>query len=162
VEPAEQLGLGVVDKTGLDGGGKCGCIRIMKAKIFAALFGSLIIAVGCVKTVNDRHAAAWPVGKDKFEGRYERSMDQVYNASVDVVKRMGTVSRESIINPGTNQVKAIEGRINERRIWVRVESVDPRVTSVMVQARTSGGGTDLPLTHEIEKQIGIELSAGRP
>jgi hypothetical protein len=134
----------------------------MKTKIFAALFVTLIIAVGCVKTVNDRHAAAWPVGKDKFEGRYERSQDQVYNASVEVMKRLGTISRESIINPGTNAVKAIEGRVNERRVWVRVEAVDSRVTSVKVQARTSGGGTDLPMTHEIEKQIGIELSAGRP
>jgi len=129
----------------------------MKTKIFAALLGTLIIAVGCVHTVNDRHAAAWPVGKDKLEGRYERPLDQVYAASVEVMKRNGTIARESIINPGTNQVKTIEGKVNERRVWVRVEAVDPKVSAVTVQARTSGGGTDLPLTHEIEKQIALEL-----
>jgi hypothetical protein len=117
-----------------------------------------VVAVGCVKTVNDRRTGAVPLVKDKFEGRYERSMDQVYKASVDVMNSMGTVARETIINPGTNQVKAIEGKVNERHVWVRVEAVDPKVTSVTVQARTSAGGTDLPLTHEIEKQIALKLS----
>jgi hypothetical protein len=130
----------------------------MKTKIFAALLGTLILAVGCVKTVNDRHASAWPMGKDKLEGRYERPMNQVYAASVDVVRRLGTVARESIINPGTNEVKTIEGRINERRVWVRVETVDPTVTALTVQVRTSAGGTDITLTHEIEKQIAIGLT----
>ena len=129
----------------------------MKTKMFAALLGTLIIAVGCVHTVNDRHASAWPVGKDKLEGRYERPLNQVYGASVEVMKRLGTIAIESVISPGTNEVKTIEGKVNERRVWVRVEAVDPNVTAVTVQARTSGGGTDLPLTHEIEKQIALEL-----
>jgi dipeptidase len=84
-------------------------------------------------------------------------VNQVYAASVEVIKRLGTIARESIISPGTNEVKTIEAKVNERRVWVRVEAVDPGVTSVMVQARTSGGGSDLPLTHEIEKQIALEL-----
>ena len=129
----------------------------MKTKIFAALLGTLIIAVGCVHTVNDRSAAAWPLVKDKLEGRYQRPVNQVYAASVEVIKRLGTIARESTISPGTNEVKTIEAKVNERRVWVRVEAVDPGVTSVMVQARTSGGGSDLPLTHEIEKQIALEL-----
>ena len=35
------------------------CLR-MKTKFFAALTGVIIITTGCVKTVNDRHAAAVP------------------------------------------------------------------------------------------------------
>jgi hypothetical protein len=42
---------------------------------------------------------------------------------------------------------------------VRVEAVDPKVTSVVVQTRTKGGGSDQELTHELEKQIALKLSA---
>ena len=85
-------------------------------------------------------------------------MDQVYSASVDVVKLNGTVARESIISPGTNQVRSIEGKVNGRNVWVRVEAVDPNVTSVKVQVRSTTGGTDLDLTQELQKQIAIQLA----
>jgi hypothetical protein len=130
----------------------------MKLRIFAVSVAAIAILAGCVKTVNDRTTPAFPIVKDKFEARYERSVDQVYGASVFVLKYLGTVSRESTINPGTNEVKAIEGKVNGRHIWVRVQAVDPKVTALTVQARTSAGGTDLTLTHEIEKQIAIKLS----
>jgi hypothetical protein len=130
----------------------------MKLRILAVSVAAIAVLAGCVKTVNDRSTAAFPLVKDSFEARYERSMDQVYGASIFVVKYLGTVSRESTINPGTNEVKAIEGKINNRHVWVRVQAVDPKVTSLTVQARTSAGGTDLTLTHEIEKQIAIKLS----
>ncbi len=134
----------------------------MKNKIFVALLAVSFLAVGCVKTVNDRHTAAVPFVTDKFEGRYERSVDQVYAASLYVMNKMGTVSRETVLSPGTNEVKTIEGKVNDRKVWVRVEPVDSRansvITSVTVQARTSAGGSDKPLTHEIEKMIGIKLA----
>jgi hypothetical protein len=144
---------------GLDGEGEWGYKGTMKTKIFAALFGTFIIAVGCVHTVDNRTAPAWPlIGNDKLEGRYQRSVSQVYGASVEVMKRLGTVAREGVISPGTNEVKTIEGKVNGRRVWLRVEAVDPNVTSVTVQVRTSGGGLDIALTHEIEKQIAIGLA----
>jgi len=130
----------------------------MRTKIFAALLGAGILAVGCVKTVNDRHTGAVPWVNDKFEGKYERTVPQVYDASVYVVKTMGTISRESVLSPGSNEVKTIEGKINDRKVWVRVEPVDAKVTSVIVQVRTSAGGSDKPLTHEIEKNIAIKLA----
>jgi hypothetical protein len=130
----------------------------MKCTILALSLAALAITVGCVRTVNDRSAVAFPLVKDRFEARYERSVDQVYDASVFVIGYMGKVSRETTINPGTNQVKAIEGKVNGRTVWVRVQEVDPKVTSVTVQARTSVGGTDLTLTHEIEKQIAVKLA----
>ncbi len=131
----------------------------MKTKISVVLLGALVLVAGCVKTVNDRHTFAWSPGKDKFEGRYERPVDQVYAAAVDVVKLNGMVTRESIISPGTNQVRAIEGKVNARNVWVRVEAVDPKVTSVTVQVRSKSGGTDLQLTQELQKQIAINLAA---
>jgi hypothetical protein len=42
---------------------------------------------------------------------------------------------------------------------VRVEPVDSTITSVQVQVRTSGGGTDLDLTQQLQNQIGIKLAA---
>ncbi len=131
----------------------------MKTKIFVALLGLSILAIGCVKTVDDRHTGGVPWVNDQFEGKYKRSVEQVYAASLDVMKSMGTVSTQSILTPGTNEWKTIEGKVNDRKVWVRVAPVDSEVTSVIVQARTSSGGSDKPLTHEIEKQIGIKLAA---
>ncbi len=131
----------------------------MKTKISVLLLGALGLVAGCVSTVNDRHAFALSPGKDKYESRYERSVDQVYAAAVEVVGRLGTVSRESVISPGPNQVKSIEGKVNGRNVWVRIEPVDQKVTSVIVQVRTPGGGTDQNLTQELQKQIGIQLAS---
>ena len=135
-------------------------MKTMKTKMFAALLGTLIVAVGCVSTVNDRKTAANPLVNDQLENRYERSMDQAYSASLDAIKTLGgAVERETVIDPGTNQVKAIEGRLNKRKVWVRVQLVDPKpVTAVTVQVRTSLGNSDKPLTHDIATQIALELA----
>ena len=131
----------------------------MKTKISLVLFGALVLVAGCVKTGSDRKTFAVSPFKDKFEGRYERPVEQVYAASVDVIRLNGVISRESIISPGgTNQVRAIEGKVNGRNVWVRVEAVDPKITSVIVQVRTKGGGTDITLTQELQKQIAINLA----
>ena len=124
-----------------------------------ALLGGLVLAAGCVSTVNDRHAFALSPGKDKFESRYKRTVDQVYAAAAEVVKYNGTISRESVLNPGASPVKTIEAKVNGRNVWVRVEPVDPEVTSVKVQVRTSGGGTDLDLTQDLQKQIAVKLAS---
>ena len=130
----------------------------MKTKMLVLLFGSLVLVAGCVSTVNDRSTAAWPLVKDKFEGRYERPTEQVYAAAVEVIKFNGGIDRESIISPGPNQARTIEGKVNGRSVWVRVEPVDVKVTSVIVQVRTRGGGSDLELTQELQKQIAVKLA----
>ena len=131
----------------------------MKTKMLLILLGSLVLVTGCVSTVNERHTAAVPFVKDKFESRYERSQDVVYAAALEVIKFNGAISRESIVNPGPNSLKTIEAKVNGRNVWVRVEAVDAKVTSVVVQVRTSAGGTDLDLTQELQKQIAIKLAA---
>ena len=128
--------------------------------MLVVLLGGLVLVSGCVSTVNDRHAFALSPGNDKFEGRYQRTPEQVYAAAVEVIKFNGTITRETTINPGPGQVRAIEGKVSERSVWVSVQAVDPTVTSVTVQVRTSGGGTDLTLTQELQKQIAIKLAAG--
>jgi hypothetical protein len=132
----------------------------MNTKMLVVLLGGLVLVSGCVKTVNDQHAFALSPGKDTFENRYKRPVDVVYAAALDVINRNGTVSRESVINPGTNAVKTIEAKVNGQKVWVRVQAVDSEVTSVQVQVRTSGGGTDLNLTQQLQNQIGIKLASG--
>jgi hypothetical protein len=130
----------------------------MKTKMLVVLLGSLVLVAGCVGTVNDRSTAAVPFVKDKFEGRYARTPEQVYAAAEEVLKANGVIERESVLNPGANQVRTIEAKMNGRRIWVRVEPVDTKVSSVVVQVRTSGGGADLELTQELQKQIAVTLA----
>ena len=131
----------------------------MKTKMLVVLLGGLVLVAGCVSTVNDRHTAAVPFVKDKFEGRYERTRGPgLCRCAGGDQSSTAPIARESIINPGPNQVKTIEAKVNGRSVWVRVEAVDPKVTSVTVQVRTSGGGSDLELTQELQKQIAIKLA----
>jgi hypothetical protein len=131
----------------------------MKTKMLLALLGMLVIVAGCVSTVNDRSTAAVPFVKDKFESRYQRPPDQVYAAALEVLKFKGTITRESILHPGTNQVQTIEAKVNGRNVWVRVQPVDSTVTSVTVQVRTSGGGSDLDLTQQLQTEIAVKLAS---
>jgi hypothetical protein len=130
----------------------------MKTKILVALLAGLVLVAGCVSTVNDRSTAAVPFLKDKFESRYKVPPDQVYAASVYVMSQNGAIARESILSPGANQVRTIEAKVTGRTVWVRVDAVDEKVTSVIVQVRTKGGGSDLELTQELQKQIAVKLA----
>jgi hypothetical protein len=107
--------------------------------------------------VSGRSAGAVPLVSDSVEGRYERTVDAVYAAAVQVMKANGVIQNEVILHNEDSASRAIEGRVNQRRVWIRVEAVDPVVTSVVVQVRTSAGGTDKALAHELEKQIALKL-----
>lgn len=131
----------------------------MKMKIFLSLIVTLVIATGCVKTQSGRKAAAVPFVKDSVEGRYERPVAQVYVAAKEVIIANGVLQNEITLHSTNNAVVlAIEGRVQERKVFVGVKEIDPRVTSVTVQVRTSSGGRDLDVAHEIEKQIAIKLA----
>ncbi len=128
--------------------------------ISAVLLGAVLVAViGCVSTVNERTTPGVPFVKDKVEGRYERPVDQVFDAAKDVVRTLGTMVNEATLYNPTNNiaVKTVQGKVNQRTVWIRVEPVDPSVTAVTVQTRTQGGGSDLDLAHEIEKRIALKL-----
>lgn len=135
----------------------------MKTKILAAFAGAIILIglSACVSTVNDRHTAGVPLLKDSFENRYERTVDQAFEAAKTVISNSGVLNSESILHNQTNMVKTIEGKINQRSVWVRVEAVDPKVTSVTVQTRTPGGAPDMDLAHQVATEIGIKLATMR-
>ncbi len=132
-------------------------ITNMKTKIFAACTGLAIIATGCFSTVTDTKKAGMPLVQDQVEGRYPRSMDQVYQAAVHVVQNDGAVITEFIPHDTTNVVRSLQGKVNECNVWLRVEAVDPGTTAVVVQARTKWGNSDIELAHQVEKEIALQL-----
>ena len=131
--------------------------KFLASSVIIGAAGALLVSSGCVPTVTGRSTMGVPFVKDAVEGHYERPLDQVYEAAKEVIKFNGTLVTESILHTETNMVKTVEGKVNQRSVWVRVEAMDPKVTGVAVQTRTKGGGTDLDLAHEMEKQIALKL-----
>jgi hypothetical protein len=130
----------------------------MKMKIFAALagVGTAIITAGCVSTVSDTHTPGFYT-PDTIVGRYQRPFDDVYTAAVQVVTHDGILITEYMPHDTTNTVRSLEGKVNGEKVWIRVEAVDPQITQVTVQARTSVAG-DTQEAHELEKEIALQLA----
>ena len=131
----------------------------MKKLIFSLLAVASLIATGCVKTVSDTRTFAWTWGKDSVAGRYQRRVEQVYQASVAVVQTDGVVLQEFIPHDSTNAVRSLLGKVNDRKVWVRVEAVDASTSQVDVEARTKWGTRDIDLVHQLEKEIALKLAA---
>jgi hypothetical protein len=130
----------------------------MKMKIFAALAGvsTAIITAGCVSTVSDTHTPGFYT-PDTIVGRYQRPFDDVYTAAVQVVTHDGILITEYMPHDTTNTVRSLEGKVNGEKVWIRVEAVDPQITQVTVQARTSVAG-DTQEAHELDKEIALQLA----
>jgi hypothetical protein len=110
----------------------------------------LTVSTGCYSTVDGHSRAGVPFVRDSIEGRYERPVDQVFAAAKEVVKFNGVLEGENTIN------KSLWGRVDKRRVWLKVDEVDPRVTRVVVQARR-GATKDIALAAELEKQVALRL-----
>lgn len=130
----------------------------IKMNLILGVAALSVLAAGCVRTVNDRKTAAMPFVKDKVEARYERPVAQVHDAAKQVIQFNGTLLRDSSLLGNSNTTFAVEGKVNQRTVWVRVEAIEPRLTLVQVQARTGAGLTDIDLVHEIDKQIALRLT----
>jgi hypothetical protein len=132
----------------------------MKLKFFAALAGLGVLAAGCVDTVTGERTMGVPFVTDKVESRYEASADRVFDAAKQVVTEDGSLSHEGSFYNSTNSVNAvrtIEGKVNERTVWVAVAQEDAKVSNVTVQTRTQAGATDMDLARQIDKQILLKL-----
>jgi hypothetical protein len=133
---------------------------MMKTKIFAAFAAVATIAIitaGCTSTVTGTKTGAVPFTKDSVEGRYERSVDQVYQASVAVMLANGVIVTEYIPHDTTNAVRSLYGKVNQKNVWIRVAAADPKITAVTVQTRSKMGVSDVDLAHELEKEIALQL-----
>jgi hypothetical protein len=133
----------------------------MKTNIFAALAGIVLVTAGCVNTVSGTKSPAIWFGRDNVSGRYNRPVDQVYQAAIAAMNTDGVLVTEYIPHDTTNTVRALYGRVNDRNVWVRVEQADANLTDVTVQSRSKLGDTDLDVAHEVEKEIALQLQSAR-
>lgn len=132
-------------------------MKLNHLKIFLGLVATVVIATGCVNTVSGRKAAAVPLVKDRVEGRYERPAGEVFEAAKAVVRFNGTLVNEVTRHQTNGYIRALEGRVQERNVYISVTEIDPKISGVVVQVRTSAGGTDQDLAHELEKQVALKL-----
>lgn len=121
--------------------------------------GAVIITLaGCVNTVTDQKTAGVKLSPDQLENRYEVTLTQAYDASKRALATFGMVARESNLLTSSNQVRTLEGTANGRDVWVRVEALDVRLTSVKVQARSTWAGSDVQTAHDLATRIALELA----
>lgn len=119
-----------------------------------ALGATLLVSSGCVETVDGRHRAGVPFASDRVEGRYERTPLELWTAAKDVLKHQGTLLGEDTLK------NVLEASVDERRIWVKVEEFDSKISRVIVQARTKAGAGDMEMAAFIDKQIAVRLATG--
>jgi hypothetical protein len=134
---------------------------MMKTKLLAALFAGLLATAGCVDTVTGRKTAGVPFIKDRFESLYKVPPEVIFAAAKQVVREDGVLTSEGVNYSPAGEAKVVQGRVNERTVWVRITPVDPQITSVAVEIRTNGGGSDLDLAEQIDKEIAVKLAQGR-
>jgi hypothetical protein len=130
----------------------------MKTRIFAAFtaLGIAFFTAGCVHTVTDSHTAGFHM-PDKVVSRYQRSVDEVYGAAISVINNNGVLISEYIPHDTTNAVRALEAKVDKEQVFIRVEAIDPQITQITIQARTSVGG-DEDKARELDKEILLKLS----
>ena len=113
---------------------------------------------GCYKTQEGGYRAGVPFSKDTIESRYERPVDQVYQAAKATLEYNGALTSEGSTASGDTAARTLSGKVNNRSLWVQVDEVEPRITRVQVQARKGGVGRgDIDLAAEIDKQIALRL-----
>jgi uncharacterized lipoprotein NlpE involved in copper resistance len=132
--------------------------RMTKTILLGLMMAALVVSTGCVNTASGSKTPAVPLVRDKVEGRYERPVAQVYEAAKEVVRFNGQLLKEvTSYTPEGVSIMGLEGMVQDRKVYIGVKQEDQSVTSIAVQVRTSAGGTDLSLAHELEKQVALKL-----
>ena len=130
----------------------------MKKGFFAIIVIAAACVTGCVSTVTEEKTAGVKLSPDQLENRYPVSLSQAFDAAKRALQSLGQVSRESTLLESTNQVRTLEGKANGRDVWIRVEALEPKVTSVIVQARSTWSGSDVQTAHDVATRVALELS----
>jgi len=132
------------------------CIAAMKKKffVFGAICAGAGLLAGCVNTIDGRTGVGIPLVKDTVSARYDRPVLEIWAAAKAVLKDDGTLYSEDTLR------STLEAAVDTRTVWVKVEPVDQRVTKLSVQVRTKGGGADIGLAGQIDKEIALRLQSG--
>jgi len=126
----------------------------MNALAGLSMLLAALVCGGCVGTQDGHSQAGLPLIKDNFVSRYDRPLAQVIDAARVVLNRDGVLIADNIVN------HSLVAKVNQRTVYVRSNVVDKRVTEVVIQVR-SGGGSDLDLARDIDKEIAIQLTIMR-
>ena len=129
----------------------------MKHLMQVLLVGVTLGLVGCVGKVTETNPGFKPAYQDRVEMRYQRKVDQVFEASKRALNSYGNVTRASNVLTSTNDVRTVEGFINGQAVYIRIAEVDPKTTAAVVQVRTKLGGTDLHTASEMAHEIAVQL-----
>lgn len=113
---------------------------------------------GCVSTVTEPNPGGRPAYRDRVEHRFERPLNEVFEAAKRALNSYGNITQEGSFSTSSNEVRTIAGTINQYGVWMRLEGVAPSATSVIIQIRSTMGGTDLRMADELEKRIAFELT----
>ena len=113
----------------------------------------MTLLTGCYTTPEGRTKVG-PPAKDHIESRYERPVETIFNAAKEVLRFNGTLYGENTISHN------LEAKVDTRTVYVSVDEVEPKVSRVIVQARTKARLPDIDLAAEIDKQIALKLAAG--
>ena len=130
----------------------------MKKVTFAILVGVALGVVGCVSNIAQPKPGPMPAYRDRVERRFDRPLNEVFEASKQALNTYGNITGESAFSTGTNQVRTLAGLVNQNKVWMRIEGVTPSVTAVTVQLRVGAGGSDLTMANELQHRIALELT----
>jgi hypothetical protein len=122
-----------------------------KVAVIVCAFVAVASFVGCQSTPTGQTRAGFPFVRDTIPSRYQRPVPQIFAAARKVLELNGTLTSENTIN------NSLEARVDNRRVIVMVQEVEPGVSEVLVEARTKGGMPDLVLAAELDKQIALHL-----
>ena len=102
------------------------------AAVIVLLFAGLSLS-GCFYVVLGGVAAAggYAVSKDTIQGETEKDFHDVWDAAVEIVSIMGTVSSES------RDLGKIQAMVNGAKVTVNVIQLTPSATRLKVKARKS-------------------------
>lgn len=106
---------------------------------------------GCYTTVDGGRKTGLPWMKDTIEGRYQRPVEALYLAALEVLRFNGTIVNENRVN------KALVAKVDNATVYVQIEAVGPKVSRILVQSRTRYGRPNIDLSSELEKQIALRL-----
>ena len=110
------------------------------------LVGLVLLVGACHTTLEGRLKPGLP-GKDTIVSRYEVPYDQVYEAAKAVLKDSGTLVSDDQVS------RVLRARVDTNTVWVKLDDSEPRITTVSVEARTSGGAPYVDLASEVDKRI---------
>jgi hypothetical protein len=127
----------------------------MNTKLLAlAVCGMTVAFSGCVSTIDGKKQAGVPFVNDTVEGRYERTFDQVWQATRDALKQNGVLTVENVVG------HTFEAKVDQRTVWAMVESLGPNLTRLIIEVRTKGGGADRDLGSFLREQVAVRLASG--